>query len=62
MNDEILRDIIQTAATQTESVEQRAIRLLHERGHMANLTCDGQRDVESRVRQLIQGEFPHARK
>jgi hypothetical protein len=42
---EIVR-AVRDARGQTDRVEQRALALLHERGHMAGLTCDQQREVE----------------
>ena len=37
---------VHDARRQTDRVEQRALALLHKRGHMAGLTDDQQREVE----------------
>ena len=52
-SDEYILHVISEAKSETDCVEQRAIAKLYDRGDMANLTCDGQRQVEARVRELL---------
>ena len=52
-SDDYLQDVIGEAKRETECVEQRTIAKLYDRGDMANLTCEGQREVEARVRELL---------
>ena len=52
LKDEYLLEVI-AHAQEVPTVEQRAIRHLYEHGDMANLDCDGQREVEARVRELL---------
>ena len=59
-DDEYLRGVIAAAERQTDSVEQRAINLLYQRGDMANLDCAGQRVAEARVRKLLLSTHHHA--
>lgn len=54
MRDAIL-EAIAVAQSQTDQVEQRAVALLHERGHMSGLTCAEQRKIEGAVRELLVG-------
>lgn len=45
------------ASQETERLEQRAIALLHERGSMAGLSCDQQRQIEEYVRDQIEANY-----
>ena len=57
LSDKYLREVIATAEQQTLSLEQRVVKLLHERGDMAAFNCDGQREIETRVRELLTEVF-----